>query len=206
MTRSRPSFYYLNMKNLVLDLGGVLLSEPMDDIFTYLAREGGVDREDIIRFYYDDVHDDFWTGGIDEEEFWGELLLFSRVEEEPGSMSERFLENLESQAPSTLRTWQEYGQIHILSNHRSAWAEEGLDDIGREAFSEVWISEEIGAAKPNPEAFAALLGLPGEVLFVDDKESNIKAAAEQGISGLVADDDGLWVFDVSQWLGLPLPD
>ncbi len=68
---------------------------------------------------------------------------------------------------------------------RDVIAKNGLDDV----FDELFISSEIGFAKPDPEFFAHVLDQldvePREVLFIDDQEKNVQAAEQCGIQSVV---------------------
>ena len=74
-------------------------------------------------------------------------------------------------------------------DHRRAWMRDelGLD----EHFDEVFYSAELGAMKPDPAFFVAILerlGLPPEqVGFVDDSHANVATALALGIRGVVHD-------------------
>jgi putative hydrolase of the HAD superfamily len=45
---------------------------------------------------------------------------------------------------------------------------------------------------------------PGDaLLYVDDKDDNVRAFRELGVDGLVADPRGEWIRSVDAWLGTP---
>ncbi|WP_080792675.1 HAD family hydrolase [Corynebacterium pacaense] len=71
------------------------------------------------------------------------------------------------------------GLARDLRNAHSTW----LDKVDSVTFS-----YEIGAAKPEPEAFHAALeslGVPAErVIFIDDTERNVAAAREEGLQAI----------------------
>jgi FMN phosphatase YigB (HAD superfamily) len=77
------------------------------------------------------------------------------------------------------------GPIWLLSNHRSDWLLPRLERFGlADRFERVLVSDELGAAKPSPTAFAALVDQPSMVFF-DDSRRNVEAAAALGITSHV---------------------
>jgi putative hydrolase of the HAD superfamily len=85
---------------------------------------------------------------------------------------------------------------HALSNTNALH----LDEIRRlypdllTRFEQVFASHEIGARKPQPEAFHHVLraiGVPAhEVLFFDDRQDNVEAAIACGLQGVVVRQPG----------------
>lgn len=75
------------------------------------------------------------------------------------------------------------------------------------SFSPLVNSAEIGIAKPTVDGFRVLLeqlgkvSTPGEVLFVDDKLTNVEAARSLGMRGIVCADTEQMVRDVRSCLG-----
>jgi len=73
----------------------------------------------------------------------------------------------------------------LLSN---SWGNEYLRDDWDQLFDAVVISGEVGMRKPEPEIYrhtVAQLGCaPGEAVFVDDLEANVRGAAAVGIIGV----------------------
>jgi HAD superfamily hydrolase (TIGR01509 family) len=73
----------------------------------------------------------------------------------------------------------------LLSN---SWGNDYLRDDWDQLFDAVVISGEVGMRKPEPEIYLytlARLGCaPGEAVFVDDLEANIRGAAAVGLIGV----------------------
>ena len=82
--------------------------------------------------------------------------------------------------------------LYVLSNTNElhiAWvrrhlATKGVRDFERRYFTEVFYSYELGAAKPEPEIYAAAearIGItPEHLLFLDDRIENVAAAQARG--------------------------
>ena len=190
------------MKHLVLDLGGVLLEDPMDEVFDLLAQSGKQGAELISDFYYEELHDELWTGETTEEAFWQQLCAFADVEGMEEEARDTLLESIETRYEQKPAYWSGFAKVYILSNHLTKWAMPFIEEMGKDNFQEIWISDALGAAKPHKEAFHPLLGLEGDVLFVDDKRQNIETASSLGIPSLLADEERLWVYDTETWLGI----
>ncbi|MET7691278.1 HAD family phosphatase [Streptomyces sp. NPDC005483] len=89
-----------------------------------------------------------------------------------------------------VRDLRDRARVALLSNipadHADAFlaAQPWLHDLDHVAFS-----GKIGAAKPDPAAFqysvAALQSAPADLLFVDDREENVRAAQAVGMNGHV---------------------
>lgn len=183
-------------KALVLDGGGVVFNEPIPA----LLRALGGDQEKLQQ-QYDDLFVDFWSGRVSRENFWRALI---RTSKSPGSPEywEQFLQNEFKRGPAyqKLSIWSQSAHLYLLSNHRSVWARPLLTET-EELFQKIWISEEIGIAKPNIEIFRlASREIPeDDLLFVDDRPDNIEAAKSIGIPALLAQGDA-WIQGIDKWL------
>lgn len=78
----------------------------------------------------------------------------------------------------------------LLSNASSDYLRPLLDEYGyHELFDEIVISGETGLIKPSTEAFEHILAQlgsqPEETIFVDDSPTNVAAANQLGITGVL---------------------
>ena len=93
-----------------------------------------------------------------------------------------------------------HAPLWLLSNHRSHWLEPRLRRFGLTGyFQRILVSDRIGQAKPEPGAFAPLLRsgyAPETILFLDDRERNIKAARTLGLNAILVGPDGAWLHEV----------
>ena len=83
-------------------------------------------------------------------------------------------------------------RVVLATNQDDARGRYMLETLGfADRFDAVAMSYEVGARKPDPRFFDALLSLCGcdaeEVLFIDDSPANVDAARTAGIRGLVFD-------------------
>lgn len=73
----------------------------------------------------------------------------------------------------------------VAASNYPVWVEELASGMLDGCFEEVWASHHLGVRKPDPEFYRRLCDRidrrPGEVLFVDDREDNVEAAADLGM-------------------------
>jgi len=183
---------------LVLDLGGVLVHDPMNEFFAEADRLSSRSRREIINFYQTELRHPLWSGALEEDSFWSEFLIYTDIDD--GSYLREYIQESLRLLPAVARMKEieEIAPLFALSNHRHEWirpvlAEHDLD----KCFEKVFISSEIGVVKPDPESIEyvleALGAAPDEVLFVDDKLRNLKTAEGLGVKTILADPDGDWI-------------
>lgn len=190
---------------LVLDAGGVLIAEPIPELLTRLAAAGGSSRSDLEAFYYNDLYEPLWSGALDIPTFWDRLLARSGAPGDREWWNTWFASRLVATPASAFVTqWARSASVFVLSNHRRAWIEPVLRSTGLDRLIDcLLVSEDLGAAKPDPRVFHRLLAaLPPEhdrLLFIDDTERNVEAASALGIPSLLADPEGDWVQMAMRW-------
>lgn len=181
---------------LVLDVGGVLLSNLTPNFWTQLVERTGVDHAEIRARYKSEIRDDLWSGAVEEPQFWKWMNQYcpSLTEEEGRSM---IMDNLVPLASlERLVQWRQLADIHILSNHRTEWLDPKLASHAQH-FTSMTVSSHAGSFKPNrsiyQHAAAAIGDAEGPILFVDDSASNLQQAESLGWSVLLADQAGEWL-------------
>jgi haloacid dehalogenase superfamily, subfamily IA, variant 3 with third motif having DD or ED len=182
---------------LVLDVGGVLLTNLTPTFWTQLVERTGVDYTEIRSRYKSEVRDDLWSGAVEEPQFWQWMNQYcpTLTEEDGRSM---IMENLVP-LPSLerLTRWKRLADIHILSNHRTEWLNPKLADYVQH-FASMTVSSAAGSFKPNRSIYeqaAAAIGadVNGPILFIDDSANNLEQAEALGWSVLLADEAGEWM-------------
>lgn len=192
---------------LVLDIGGVLLTNLSPRLWQQLSVEANVPDHVIAAQFKQEVREALWSGKMTEEDFWSWLCVtFPSIDERKAR--ELLHANLVPlPALSYLPAWSRVADIHLLSNHRSEWVVPALAAVS-EHIESITISSSIGCCKPHPEMFEALasrIGSFDRILFVDDQDKNLKPAARIGWDTLLADADGAWIGQVARYLsGTPL--
>ncbi len=186
---------------ILLDACGVVLSDPLPGLLEAIGRALGEDPVETFARYAT-LRPGFWTGAIDEAAFWQALTL--------GHDPERWAERLAASfapGPATprLEAWSRAARLRVLSNHRTRWMHGHLERLGlRRFFERVVVSDAIGYAKPDPEAFLQALAdtdvARSEVLFVDDKQANVLVARDLGLQAVWAGSTTRWLEEVDALL------
>ncbi|MEO6584455.1 MAG: HAD family phosphatase [Ferruginibacter sp.] len=184
------------LKNIIFDLGGVLLNIDYNKTEQAFAKLGVTDfRLMYDQFSADDLFEKLETGSISARHFyetmiardkaltidtitnsWNAMLMDFRI----GSLS--FLKNLAKKY-----------DLYLLSNtniiHKTRFDIQFTQETGKPSiddyFKKVYYSHLVGLRKPNDDIFEFLLkdaGIKaGETLFIDDSYNNIEAARKFGI-------------------------
>jgi HAD superfamily hydrolase (TIGR01509 family) len=162
---------------VVLDVHGVVFNNPLPAFLAELGARSDLGVNRFKRRWRSTWRVPFWEGRLSEEEMWALVA--------PGLDPEGVRADLERRyRPGP---WFEFvrrheGPIWLLSNHRSDWLVPRLDRFGiADRFDRVLVSDRLGAAKPSPAAFAALVE-HGSVVFFDDSQRNVDAARALGLT------------------------
>jgi putative hydrolase of the HAD superfamily len=184
VTRTEP------IEAIIFDVGGVLYENIQEFFLPDVARRHGLDPDHLLSLGY--KHGGDWgLGRATEEQYWRGILS-------DAGLPEAMLPDLVAETSSYIRTIPETWEVvqsiplslrlGILSNTTWEWVARLRHVEHWEArFAPIVLSCDVGICKPDPAIYALLLqrlGLPGEhVLFVDDREDNLAAAAQFGIRG-----------------------
>ncbi|MBC7866024.1 MAG: HAD family phosphatase [Gloeobacteraceae cyanobacterium ES-bin-316] len=186
------------LKNIIFDLGGVLLN--IDYYITEQAFRdmGFLDFEKMYSQYSADaVFEKLETGDISNESFYNTIIerANSQITREQIALAwnamlldfrEETLDFLESLGPGY--------DLYLLSNtnaiHLAAFNEIFFKQTGKTSlnnyFKKAYYSHEVGLRKPNEDIFEFVLKDAGllaeESLFIDDSYNNIHAAQMLGFT------------------------
>lgn len=134
-----------------------------------------------------------------------ELACVSVPEMEKGVESQTVINTQLVTFVDTLRT--KGYKIACLSNGTHEWTlkviqEHGLSNL----FDEVVLSGDLGIVKPNPDIYLETLKRLGitnnEAIFIDDREINVQAADELGITSILFQDTNNFIEELSSLLTL----
>lgn len=183
------------IRNLIFDLGGVLLNYDVDADTRALAEAG---LPEYARWHeYPDlgqIADAYLNGLMADDEFCIRIDPYCK----PGTSDETKLSSMQAVLADipkgrleTLLKLREHFRIYLLSNINHLSWEYSLEQFKKagispdECFDRVFLSYKMGTAKPSPLAFMKVLddtgSKAGETLFLDDSSENIAAAAAIGI-------------------------
>jgi len=201
-----------NIKNLIFDLGGVILDIDLERTIREFRKAGlqDVTTEQII-FASHYFFEQYETGKISTELFRKELRKFTGDNQSDDAVDEIWNAMIVGFDPAKIellkRLKTEY-RTFLLSN-TNAMHEAFYNNILREStgvdnlellFEKVFYSHKVHLRKPEPEIFKYVLDktglVPAETLFIDDSEINIESAARLGIRGyhLTGEDSILRMF------------
>jgi FMN phosphatase YigB (HAD superfamily) len=159
---------------IVLDVHGVVFTNPLVPFIADLAERTGRDRKEAVATWHGRLRRRFWLGQLSVVELWQEFA--------PGADAEALTAELEGRYETgPLFDWVAHsdGPIWLLSNHRSDWLQARLARFGLGSrFERVYVSDAIGRVKPEFEAFRYAQDQAGgrEITYVDDKPGNVAAA------------------------------
>lgn len=159
---------------IVLDVHGVIFTNPFVPFIADLAERNGQDRQAAIATWHGRLRRRFWLGQLPVEELWQEFA--------PGADSDALTAELEGRyRTGPLFDWvrDSDAPIWLLSNHRSDWLQARIARYGLDGrFERVYVSDAIGCVKPEFEAFdyARQQAAGRSVTYVDDKPGNVAAA------------------------------
>jgi len=182
MNASTSETLSLDPRLLVLDGQGVVFNNPFPAFLADLGVRTGVGELEISSRWSDELRLPFWTGQLGEAAMWARLA--------PGLSTTDLRQNLERRyAPGPMYDLvrRSTGRMWLLSNHRGDWLRPRLERFaltGR--FERILVSDETGAAKPDPEAFDHLVNT--DCLYIDDLASNVDVARSLGIDALHVDE------------------
>lgn len=189
------------VKALLFDLGRVVIAIDPARVFLAWAQSGGSDAATLARqFVIDEAYRANERGETDMPTYFAHLRhklgLHSLSDQQlldgwnrtfigPVAGIDELLAGMQGRLP-----------IHALSNTNAAHGAYMRQHLRAllARFDGVHLSQELGARKPEPQAFARVvkkIGQPaGNILFFDDMRENVEAAQRAGLQTV-------WVRDIS---------
>lgn len=189
------------VKALLFDLGRVVIDIDPARVFSYWAQSGGLDAGTLARrfvideayranergetdmpTYFEHVRRVMGLHGLSQQELldgWNQTFIG------PVAGIDGLLASVQGRLP-----------IHALSNTNAAHGSYMRQHLAAllARFDGVHLSQELGARKPEPQAFERVvqkIGQPaGSILFFDDMPENVEAAQRSGLQAV-------WVRDIS---------
>ncbi len=180
---------------LIFDLSGVfsqmlLQSKQPADILG--KKVIPADFEDI---YYEPSYKQFMLGQISFNEFISPLLQQKKPQLIPVEFAMLYQKGIKWVAgmKQLLENLSQHYQLALLTNEGLEFAQWKVSSLKiRDYFKEIFISANLGLAKPNAKIYLrVLLELetePQQCLFIDDSQRNITAAQEIGIDSILFQD------------------
>jgi glucose-1-phosphatase len=199
------------IKNIIFDLGGVLLN--INPLLSLLELESisHINKDELLlKLANEKLFEKFDTGSLSPGQFRSGLCKVMNLQV-PDSEIDRIWNKLLLDFPSSrvalLQQLKNNYRVFLLSNTNSIH----FDDYTRkfsekyafpmtDLFDELFLSFEIGLHKPDPGIYTHLLNsahvIPSECVFFDDSLANVEAAVQQGIAGIhISDHDVTHYFE-----------
>ena len=184
------------IKAIVFDIGGVLIGLDLDRCIRTFKEVLGFDRitELLDPYHQKGIYGEMEAGTLSADEFRAEVLKDSRPGCQPEDVDRCMYSLLTGMDPDTVQTVKRLAgryPLYLLSNNNpiamsrilEMFRENGL--APEMTFRDQFISSEMKLLKPSREIYEESVrrtGLPaGEVLFIDDNETNVLAAREAGM-------------------------
>ena len=185
-----------NIKNIVFDLGGVLVDLDFKAAINGLQKAGFANvKEQLQTLHQGGIFQKFELGEMSADEFRTAIRENSTVtltDEEIDALWNAMLLEIPREKLELILDLRGKYMVYLLSNTNSIhWdyvCKNAFNYRGfrvNDYFEETFLSYEMHLAKPNKAIFEKVLHdanlLPEETLFIDDSEANCKAAEEVGI-------------------------
>lgn len=184
------------IKNIIFDLGGVLLNinyQKTADAFEQLGFHDFINM--YTQYTANEIFSKLETGNISNEDFFISLLAKAakpiRVEDLQTAWNAMLLD-FRTESLAKLRQLKQDYKIFLLSNtnniHWQAFQTIFTESTGEDSldnyFHKAYYSHQVGLRKPNADIYefvAADAGLEiAETIFIDDSYNNIEAASALG--------------------------
>ena len=177
------------MKNIIFDLGKVLVDYNFDVFYKELDYEPGLGilKESAIPVL------EFESGRITRQEFYQQLKDIYKFEHSIADFEKVWCSVFTGLTPLVeyARELKENYSVFLLSNTDEIHFTSIWQDYPELHFfeSNLMLSYELDAVKPQKEIYERALKMfdlkPEECLFIDDKPENIQGADEMGITGIL---------------------
>lgn len=184
-------------KLAIFDLGNVLFGVNWELVFKYWSKASGIPVEVIKeRFSLDETHDRFERKEITAGEFHqhvNSLIGADLSFEDFCNGWNEIYEDVNKEVCDLLPRLKSEMKVVAFTNtnpiHSTVWPKRYATELKH--FDSIFVSSEIGLRKPDHAGFQFVLEkmeiAPEESIFFDDLKSNVDAAIELGIQGVVVD-------------------
>ncbi len=190
----------MKIKNIIFDLGGVLLN------IDYRLTEKAFIDLDCVNFnaIYSqakqlELFNDFEKGKITEDAFFKELKILSKLKnvskQELKTAWNSMLISFPEESYALLKNLKTKYRIFLLTNNNCTHVEAYEKLIEKicpvkefeNLFENVYYSYRMGLKKPDVECFQKILSennlVPNETIFIDDSIQHVEGALKAGIKG-----------------------
>ena len=184
------------LEAVIFDLGGVVFGISLDPIIKSWSESSGVPVQEMAeKFRADSHYERFETSEISPSEYRAHVCDVLGMQISPEDFDRGwnsiYLDVLPGIEPLLAELRQRL-RLVVLTNtnqiHAPVWRERYADILTY--FERIFASHEIGARKPELEAFKIVLDYlgiePDRTIFFDDNPENVRGATAVGINASVA--------------------
>lgn len=187
----------IKIKNLVFDLGGVLLNIDYNKTAEAFKNLGVKDFDNLYsQATANDLFEALETGNITEEEFYKKIKTYCQPQVtilQIEAAWNAMLLNFRIDSLNHLKNLAESYPIYLLSNtnsiHHKAFSKILFKETGEKSLDDYFVksyySHLINCRKPYPNTFLYVLEdaniVAAETLFIDDSVNNIEGAKSAGM-------------------------
>ncbi|UZD23223.1 HAD family phosphatase [Algoriphagus halophytocola] len=185
---------------LIFDLGNVIIDIDYQLALQHIKNEISTDdHPKVDGFYLTDFHKDYEKGLINSAAFRDEVRAYFHQDwndEKVDELWNKLLLKIPAERLKLISKLRKKYQVGLLSNtndihiqavHKILKQDHGLDNFDL-IFDWVFLSHEMGLAKPSPEIYEKMLldlGTSADrVIFFDDLEANVAGANAIGIQAV----------------------
>jgi len=192
-----------DIKNIVFDLGGVLITLDRDEAVNRFKKAGLENAAELLNPYHQKgIFLELEEGKLSQEEFYeavckeaGKFIANETIDY--GWMG--FLKELPEYKLKMLEELRRKGyRLYLLSNTNPvimSWAfTPAFSPQGKNIeafFDKLYLSYQVGYTKPHPEIFQFMFNdsgmIPSESLFIDDGAANIEMGNQLGMKTYLAE-------------------
>jgi putative hydrolase of the HAD superfamily len=182
------------VRALLFDLGGVVINLDFGGAFRVWASLAGCDPSSLAeRFSIDDSYEQHERGEIPASSYFATLRQSLHIDLSDDDFTDGWNDIFLGPVPGmseVLLLAQRHLPLFAFTNsnptHKDVWENLYADEL--RPFKTVFVSSDLGARKPDPEAFrlvAHRMGFePEEVLFFDDGLENVEGARRAGMQSV----------------------
>lgn len=196
-------FWSMEVKNIILDLGGVILNIDYHRTIKAFQQLGIPNFDELYtQAKQDHLFDDYEAGKINSDTFLTRLEAYF---DKPPSRSAiidawnamlldlpqdrlSFIDQLRSSYNTALLS--NTNPIHIECFHQIIKENNQIESLDP-YFDHVHFSSDLGMRKPDPEIFTYVCDIhkyePSETLFIDDSSQHVEGAKEAGLNAFLLD-------------------
>ena len=194
------SFNFVQIKNIVFDLGGVIITLDIEESMNRYKNIGLKNINDLLDPYHQKgLFLDLEEGKISKQEFYDKVREFTKptnTDEDILQAMLGFVKEISDDKFEIIEKLQAKGfNIYLLSNTNSllmdwAFEQKFKGKHIKEYFTKMYMSYQIGHCKPSKAIYDFLINdskiIPAETLFIDDGEKNISMGKEVGFQTYLA--------------------